>query len=427
MPQFKPNAIQSILYYLHHQGHSVDSALTEIQNLTETQEISRDDVEKFFEKIQKGEWNIRMEERKQTENKMKLDDSPISRMPHLIYEQILEKLDLESRLKLSQTSHLFRNIVNTTRTNMKKFTFVYSLKYVQFSIDDDFCVKLENVRDGCIVRNKVKDTFWLIKNEKFNDLAEILFNSIMSQENLRIEEFRILEHDMTTKNYEEIDGLEEYVHILNNTSGPIIHSISSVLQSRETQLKVMKFSAKCLWCGILDELLPTFDPNILKSIKYEDNCDDTEVAFYDYPQFKNVTSFSCDSTEIVNELDGFLEFNNCDIRVKLASDTVLGVMEELLQNPNLQQWKAKHDHYKDEELKDIKEALGIPTDITDIVWKHFDYPNGNEKKLSVCVTTNEIWFKGPKYLEEEKDKEDDNTAFELENYKEYPIWWEETD
>ncbi|EGT55071.1 hypothetical protein CAEBREN_25667 [Caenorhabditis brenneri] len=330
--------------------------------------------------------------------------------PELAYEKLQKLTGAEFttktqhynfRMSLRKTCHLFRHLVDIDKLSIDTLTINLCLRYIKITINESLgiCYTKSKSKNCCKIEynNSSRDVESSFTKAAFRDLAIILSNPRWEIEVLSVHE-------------------NIYGDLPLKTNLAFRHFMNSLENKPKVEcLGVSSHSSDTLLYSILRNLNETF----IKTIEIDplDQLQFEKYEIFELPQWKNATSiFTLHLTLSPDKWHHFLDFNKCVTCFRsadgLTSDQFLVWKNKLLQNPQLDQAKIRIGFRTGLDLtiiNELNESLGIQGvgyNETNPVWAEINYP-GSQKKLSICVAKNLIWFKGPEYEELEVTNEED--------------------
>ncbi|EGT55010.1 hypothetical protein CAEBREN_09092 [Caenorhabditis brenneri] len=390
MTTFKDNVLDAIVYTYHSENFSSQLAYEKLQKLTGAESYTLQDVEKLYKEIDEKVFSL-----------IKPKEINLVDLPWHFNKEVVSYLDLASRMSLRKTCHLFRHLVDIDKLSIDTLTINLCLRCIKITINESLgiCYTKSKSKNCCKVEynNSSKDVESSFTKAAFRDLAIILSNPRWEIEVLTVHENIYGDLPLKTNL-----AFRRFMNSLEN-------------KPKVECLGVSSHSSDTLLYSILRNLNETF----IKTIEIDplDQLQFEKYEIFELPQWKNATSiFTLHLTLSPDKWHHFLDFNKCVTWFwsadGLTSDQFLVWKDKLLQNPQLDQAKIRIGSRNGLDLtiiNELNESLGIQGVG---VWAKINYPE-SQKKLSICVAKNFIWFKGPEYEEsEETDVEDEEIDYE---------------
>ncbi|CAL2035337.1 unnamed protein product [Caenorhabditis brenneri] len=396
MTTFKDNVLDAIIYTYHSENFSPQLAYEKLQKLTGAESYTLQDVEKLYKKIDEKVFSL-----------MKPNEVNLVDLPWHFNKEVVSYLDVASRMSLRKTCHLFRHLVDIEKLRINTLDIGLSLRYIKITINESLkiCYTKSKSENCCKIEynDSSRDVKSSFTKAAFRDLAIILSNPRWEIRDLSVHQNW---HDAPNVN--------------NNLPFNTILAFPRFMNSLENKPKVeyLEVSSPSL-DTLLYSILRNLDETFIKIIKIDpmDLLPFRKYEIFELPQWKNATSiFTLHLTLIPDKWHHFLDFNisvTCFWYTDgLTLDQFLVWKDKLLQNPQLNQARIRIGSRTGLDLtiiNELNESLGIQGagyNETNPVWAEINYP-GSQKKLSICVAKNLIWFKGPEYEEPEVTNEED--------------------
>ncbi|CAL2035341.1 unnamed protein product [Caenorhabditis brenneri] len=373
MPAFKKDLLDGIVYASHFDGLPATMAHLKLRVMTGQDTYTLEDVEKLYEKIERGEFSL-MEE---------IDW--VNKFPPHLSKNVVEMLDVPARASLRKTCHFYRNLVDTGNVSIDTLAIIVESTGIEISSADKFYLKYDQepgnqytVSQYHARRRRLDGNFI---TAAVTDLKTIIGNSKLVIRELEVCKF----------------GQCDEPH----------NAVCEVFKSLKHKLKV-----KCLLLDpviALQKVLPYVDENTIQTIVTAGERAGIYLPgkeIFELPQWKKAKTLKAMNFEFnPNDFVELAHFENVTMSVKDRTVTVEQVMalkDKLLENPKLQNIHINHiwDDWSEGVFEALDTAL-LPFKFSPVSrYAHFDYP-GTGKKLGLRITKNYIRFRGPCCLESE--------------------------
>ncbi|EFP10451.1 hypothetical protein CRE_22924 [Caenorhabditis remanei] len=388
---YNQEAINGILYFLHSKKFSPFDAHGELMDTIGEEVMSVEEIEEFYEKIERGEYNLKQKKEVTLERILKL--------PNFVPKYV----NVETRLRLRKTSFGIRDFLDNETYNIDKLTYEYGSDYIKISGDEEFAVKYENIDGGILMRNN--GNLQLIQEKSEDKKIGIVQSDLMAilrNEKLRIQILK-LQKKLTSDN-----GNYEFGEDV------LKHAFSQLLQ----QLKVRKLISGT------DEIvlvMAKMDPSYLQSLRLTDvhTTNSFKETIYGLPQWKNlkIVHINNDLSSVRDIIENWTHFRVARLKFdclrvilknKFVHDGVIELIKKLRGSPNLRQYRIQLHRISVAEYNKILETLrtGIFTNKKSNLG-NFEYPRSSGT-VEMVVTRKSIWFEEQSVSGDWSEEEDED-------------------